>query len=76
MVCFSSPVPPVRSSARRQLAERLWQTKPDLRVLLMSGHADDAVLTRGVERSESAFLQKPFSRLALARRLRELLDPA
>ena len=60
----------------RQLAERLWQTKPDLRVLFMSGHADDAVLTRGVERSESAFLQKPFSRLALARRLRELLDPA
>jgi two-component system cell cycle sensor histidine kinase/response regulator CckA len=60
----------------RQLAERLWQARPDLKVLFMSGHADDAVLTRGVELSEAAFLQKPFSRLALARRLRELLDPA
>jgi two-component system cell cycle sensor histidine kinase/response regulator CckA len=60
----------------RQLAERLWQVRPDLKVMFMSGHADDAVLTRGVERSEVTFLQKPFSRLALARRLREMLEPA
>jgi PAS domain S-box-containing protein len=58
----------------RQLAERLWDARPELKVLFMSGHADDAVLTRGVARSEAAFLQKPFSRLALARRVRELLD--
>jgi two-component system cell cycle sensor histidine kinase/response regulator CckA len=60
----------------RQLAERLWQARPGLKVLFMSGHADDVVLSRSPERSELTFLQKPFGRLALARRLRELLDPA
>ena len=58
----------------RQLAEKFWQARPELKVMFMSGHADDAVLTRGVERSEVAFLQKPFSRMVLARRLRDLLD--
>jgi CheY-like chemotaxis protein len=58
----------------RQLAERFWQAWPELKVLFMSGHADDAVLMRGVARSEVAFLQKPFNRMLLARRLRELLD--
>jgi CheY-like chemotaxis protein len=60
----------------RQLAERLWQARPGLKVLFMSGHADDVALSRIAERSDCAFLQKPFNRLALARRLRELLDPA
>ena len=61
---------------RAPAGRAFWQIRPDLKVMFMSGHADDAVLTRGVERSEVTFLQKPFSRLALARRLREILEPA
>jgi DNA-binding response OmpR family regulator len=45
-----------------------------LRVLFMSGYTDDAVLRHGVESSTDAFLQKPFSPVALARRVREVLD--
>ncbi|MGQ0735542.1 MAG: response regulator [Acidobacteriota bacterium] len=57
----------------RQLAERLRRLAPSMKVLFMSGYTDDAVLARGVERLEVAFLPKPFTRAALAHGVRELL---
>ncbi|HEY7513995.1 MAG TPA: ATP-binding protein, partial [Vicinamibacteria bacterium] len=57
-----------------QLAERLREHQPDLRVLFMSGYTDDAALRHGVLRSEVFFLQKPFTPEVLARRVRETLD--
>jgi PAS domain S-box-containing protein len=59
----------------RELAGRLWGRCPGLRVLFMSGYTDDAVVRHGVLGADAAFLQKPFTPLALARKLREVLDP-
>ena len=58
----------------RLLAERLTAVQPGLRVLFMSGHTEDKVLRAGVEASEMAFLQKPFTLAALAARVRAVLD--
>jgi two-component system, cell cycle sensor histidine kinase and response regulator CckA len=57
-----------------QLAQRLREHRPDLRVLFMSGYTDDAALRHGVLRSEVFFLQKPFTPEVLARKVRETLD--
>jgi CheY-like chemotaxis protein len=58
----------------RDLAERLTAMRPGVKVLVMSGYADDAVLRQGVNTAGVAYLQKPFSPLGLASRVRELLD--
>jgi signal transduction histidine kinase/predicted hydrocarbon binding protein len=55
------------------LAERVVASRPDVRVLFMSGYADDAVLQR-VHGREVALLPKPFTPAALAKRVRGVLD--
>ena len=57
-----------------QLAERLTPMRPDMRVLFVSGYTDDALGHQGVLDPGTAFLQKPFSPNALARKVREVLD--
>ena len=58
----------------RLLAERIATLRPAIKVLLMSGYTDDAVLLRGVLDSDLAFLQKPLTPTSLARKVREVLD--
>jgi signal transduction histidine kinase/CheY-like chemotaxis protein len=58
----------------RELAERLALPQPGMKVLYMSGYTDDAVVLHGVLAEEMAFLQKPFTINALARKVRALLD--
>jgi DNA-binding NarL/FixJ family response regulator len=58
----------------RELAEVVTQSRPDMRVLYMSGYTDDAIVHHGVMRAEMAFIQKPFSPESLARKVREVLD--
>ena len=65
-------VMPVRSGP--EVAELLRQDYPELKVLFMSGYTDDAVIRRGVRTAEATFIQKPFSPLALAQKVRELLN--
>jgi len=60
----------------RQLAERLLSVRPDLRVLFMSGHTDDAILRHGVETSALAFIAKPLTPDRLLAKVREVLDAA
>ncbi|HEY3216061.1 MAG TPA: PAS domain S-box protein [Candidatus Eisenbacteria bacterium] len=57
-----------------ELAQRLGQQRPGIRVLFVSGYTDDAVVRHGVLERGSAFLQKPFSVEAFSRRVREVLD--
>jgi CheY-like chemotaxis protein len=58
----------------RELAERLGQTRPEMKVLFVSGYTDDDVLRHGVREESASFLQKPFTGDALARKVREVLD--
>lgn len=57
----------------RQLAARLLGRRPGLKVLFLSGYTDDAVVRHGILEAEVAFLQKPFTRAALAQKVRDVL---
>jgi len=58
----------------RELAHSLEQRRPDMKVLFVSGYTDDSVLRSGLVQPGTAFLQKPFSRGALTRKVRAVLD--
>lgn len=58
----------------RQLAERLAEERPGLKMLFVSGYTDDAVVRHGILESDVAFLQKPFTPSALANKVRAVLD--
>ncbi|MEA2713544.1 MAG: two-component system, cell cycle sensor histidine kinase and response regulator CckA [Gemmatimonadales bacterium] len=58
----------------RVLAERLRATRPDTRIIFMSGYTDDAVLERNMVESGFAFIQKPFTPAGLAAAVRNALD--
>jgi CheY-like chemotaxis protein len=58
----------------RQLADRLRDGRPELKVLFVSGYTDDAIIRHGILEPGIAFLQKPFTPEALARKVRAVLD--
>jgi PAS domain S-box-containing protein len=58
----------------RVLADQLVQLRPQIKVVYMSGYTGQAVGAHGILDPGSLFLQKPFTRDALARKLREALD--
>ena len=58
----------------RQLADRLTERRPTLKVLFFSGYTDDAITRHGILEPGIAFLQKPFTPDSLARKVREVLD--
>ncbi|MEN6534381.1 MAG: response regulator [Bryobacteraceae bacterium] len=57
-----------------ELASRITAIRPRMKVLLMSGYSGVQGTPNPSVPAGSAFLQKPFSRNALASKLRELLD--
>ena len=58
----------------RVLAERMRVVFPRLRVLYVSGYAQDVIVKQGVLKEGIEFLAKPYTIDQLARRLREVLD--
>ena len=56
-----------------EVADRVAANRPGIRVLYMSGYADEALLGRAAD-GRSHFLENPFSNDALARTVREALE--
>jgi two-component system cell cycle sensor histidine kinase/response regulator CckA len=57
-----------------ELAARLQQQRNDLRVLYMSGYSENSAAERELADKHVRLLTKPFSRSALLRATRELLN--
>ncbi len=59
-----------------ELARRVRELRPGLKVLYVSGFTGNATLLEGVTDGERGFLQKPFTLAGLAEKVREVLDRA
>jgi CheY-like chemotaxis protein len=57
-----------------KLAERLAKSRPEMKILFVSGYTADALVHGDMHRTDFAFLSKPFSLNALARKIRSVLD--
>ncbi len=60
----------------RELADRLSQLRPQLRVLYMSGYTDDILSDNNALGAERQLLRKPFTGELLLRKVRDVLDQA
>jgi CheY-like chemotaxis protein len=58
----------------RQLVQRIATVRRGIKVVFMSGHADDAMVRHGVLSSEFDFVQKPLVPSVLLAKLRAVLD--
>ena len=58
----------------KQLADRLVQARPGIKVLYISGYADGSLFSRKEQEARINLLEKPFSPLVLVQKVRELLD--
>jgi DNA-binding response OmpR family regulator len=58
----------------RKLAEAVRASRPGLRVLFMSGYPDGAISHHGLLEHGVAYIAKPFTTEAVARKVREVLD--
>jgi len=58
----------------RQLADVLVLSRPEMKVLYMSGYTDDTMVRHGILEAETGFLAKPFTPLLLSQKVREVLD--
>ncbi|MBI4831684.1 MAG: response regulator, partial [Candidatus Lindowbacteria bacterium] len=57
-----------------ELAKRLSQIRPDMKVIYMSGYTDDAIVHHGVLQKEMDYIQKPYTVEKLTRKIRQVLD--
>ena len=57
-----------------ELAARIAEDRPEMRVVFMSGYADDDLLMEGLERHAINFVSKPFTRSELLQAVRRALD--
>ncbi|HVP64343.1 MAG TPA: response regulator [candidate division Zixibacteria bacterium] len=58
------------------LAERLTQKQPSIKLMFMSGYTENALLKRGIRDMNAAYLQKPFTLQALLEKVREVIADA
>jgi two-component system cell cycle sensor histidine kinase/response regulator CckA len=58
----------------RELAQRVLERRPKIKVLYMSGYTDNAIVHNGILDAGVAFLQKPLTPDAFARKVRQVLD--
>ena len=59
----------------RDLAARLAQLRPSLKILYMSGYSSDMIARHGTLKDGRTLVEKPFSPEQLAQKVREVLGP-
>lgn len=57
-----------------QLAREIKKSDPQIKVLYFSGYTDSHISRHGVLNEDAEFIQKPFSHIELAKKLRKVLD--
>jgi two-component system cell cycle sensor histidine kinase/response regulator CckA len=57
-----------------ELVRKALKVRPDLKIVLMSGHTDDAGLRQDIRDDRTEFIAKPFTRADLTRKIRTVLD--
>jgi two-component system, cell cycle sensor histidine kinase and response regulator CckA len=58
----------------RELAARLKALQPELKVMFMSGYADEVITHNGTFSEGAVLIQKPFTKRTLLSKIREMLD--
>ncbi len=58
----------------RELAQKLMLIDPQLKILYLSGYTEDTLSNYGVSGSLPHFLEKPFSRSSLLKKIRNILE--
>jgi len=58
----------------RALADKLMPSRPEMKLLYMSGYTRDLVTQHGVLDRETALLEKPFGIESLLTKVRDVLD--
>ena len=58
----------------KEIADRLLELRPETRILFMSGYTDEAIVQHGVLDEGVEFIQKPFTWVGLARKVRDVLN--
>lgn len=58
----------------RQIADAALTKRPDLKVLFMTGYAENAALANGVLEAGMEMITKPFAMDVLAKRIREIIE--
>ncbi len=58
----------------KEVADDLTRLRPGLKVLFMSGYTDEAIVHHGVLDADIEFIQKPFTPVTLAKKVRNVLD--
>lgn len=58
----------------RELAEKLTESFPHIKILFTSGYTDDSIVKHGENESNTNFIQKPFTIETLALKVRKVLD--
>lgn len=58
----------------RELGQKFRSLRPATKVLHMSGYTDGSIILQGILDSKTRFIQKPFTPVTLAKKIREILD--
>ncbi|NTW48545.1 MAG: PAS domain S-box protein [Chlorobiales bacterium] len=57
-----------------ELAKELHRSSPDMKILFMSGYAANVIAESEMQEEGANFLQKPFTMMDMARKIREVMD--
>ena len=58
-----------------ELADRLERERPDVRILFMTGYAEEVVVKEGILGKHRECIEKPFTREQITQRVRKILLP-